>query len=158
MGTGLTVNQAGTMNVVWGDFNLNNGWQGPKAFGGAHLAPGATVSIFQQSPGVWAGLTVESAGTLNVVWADFNRNDGEQGPKAFGGSHLAPGAPVSIFQQSPGVWTGRDRGSCRDDERGVGRFQRQRRLESPGSFRRAHTSRLVRRCRSFSRAQVCGRG
>jgi lysophospholipase L1-like esterase len=104
--TGLTVDRAGTMNVVWGDFNRNDGWQGPRPFGDAHLAPGAQVSVFQQSPGVWAGLTVDRTGTMNVVWGDFNVNGGWQGPRPFGGAHLAPGAPVSVFQQSPGVWAG----------------------------------------------------
>ena len=104
---GRRMGRDGTMNVVWADLNLNSGWQGPKAFGDVHLVPGAPVSIFQQSPGVWSGLTVDQAGTMNVVWGDFNLNNGWQGPKAFGGAHLAPGAPVSIFQQSPAVW-GRD--------------------------------------------------
>ena len=48
----------------------NHGWSGPVAFGDAHLMPGAPVSIFQQSPGVWAGLTVDKAGAMNVVWLD----------------------------------------------------------------------------------------
>ena len=100
---GRRIGHDGTMNVVWADLNLNSGWQGPKAFGDVHLVPGAPVSIFQQSPGVWSGLTVDQAGTMNVVWGDFNLNNGWQGPKAFGGAHLAPGAPVSIFQQSPAV-------------------------------------------------------
>ena len=103
---GLTVDKCGAMNVVWGDFNANDGWKGPKSFGDAHLFPGAPVSIFEQSPGVWAGLTVDKAGAMNVVWGDFNTNDPWKGPKPFGDAHLFPAAPVSVFELSPGVWAG----------------------------------------------------
>jgi hypothetical protein len=82
-------------------------WKGPVAFGGAHLSPGAPVSVFQQSPGVWAGLTVDRNGMMNVTWADFNVSTPRwEDPVAFGGAYLVPGAPVSVFQQSPGVWAG----------------------------------------------------
>ena len=33
--------------------------KGPVPFGDPHLGAGAPISIFQQSPGVWAGLTVD---------------------------------------------------------------------------------------------------
>jgi hypothetical protein len=49
------------------------GWQGPFAFGGSHLAPGAPVSpVFRQGPGVFAALTVDKNGFMNVVWLDTN--------------------------------------------------------------------------------------
>ena len=60
------------MNVVWADFNANDCWRGPVAFGGGLCCRSGPVSIFQQSPGVWAGLTVDQAGTMNIVWLDPN--------------------------------------------------------------------------------------
>jgi hypothetical protein len=104
----LTVDRLGRMNVTWLDMNVPNpGWQGPVGFGGDHLAPGAPVSpVFAQSPGVFAALTVDAHGRMNVTWLDMNvPNPGWQGPAGFGGDHLAPGAPVSpVFEQSPGVF------------------------------------------------------
>jgi hypothetical protein len=37
------------------------------------LAPGAPVgSVFEQSPGVFAALTVDKLGRMNVTWLDMN--------------------------------------------------------------------------------------
>src|SRR5262245_25005948 len=105
----LSVEEHGRMNVVWLDLNLPNpGWQGPVGFGGDHLEPGAPVTpLFQQNPGVFAALTVDKDGRMNVVWLDVNQpKPGWQGPVGFGDSHLAPRAPVSpVFAQNPGVFT-----------------------------------------------------
>ena len=104
----LSVDKQGRMNVVWLDMNQPNpGWQGPVGFGGDHLSPGAPVSpVFEQNPGVFAALSVDRQGRMNVVWLDMNQpNPGWQGPVGFGGDHLSPGAPVSpVFEQSPGVF------------------------------------------------------
>jgi hypothetical protein len=104
----LSVDQRGRMNVVWLDMNQPSpNWQGPVGFGDPHLAPGAPVSpVFEQNPGVFAALTVDRAGQMNVVWLDVNEtNPGWQGPVGFGSPHLAPGASVSpVFAQNPGVF------------------------------------------------------
>jgi len=104
----LTVDRHGRMNVVWLDMNRPSpGWQGPVGFGGQHLAPGGSVSpVFEQSPGVFAALTVDSHRRMNVVWLDMNRpSPSWQGPVGFGDPHLGPGAPVSpVFAQNPGVF------------------------------------------------------
>jgi hypothetical protein len=62
--------------------------------------------VFQQSPGVFAALTIDVHGRTNVVWLDLNQSRaGWQGPVGFGGKHLKPGAPVTpLFPQSPGVF------------------------------------------------------
>jgi len=51
---------------------------------------------------VWAGLTVDNAGMMNVVWADFNGNAGWQGPVPFGDARLVPGAPNPATKQARG--------------------------------------------------------
>ena len=46
----------------------------PVGFGDPHLAPGAPVSpVFAQNPGVFAALTVDAQGQMNVVWLDVNQ-------------------------------------------------------------------------------------
>jgi hypothetical protein len=104
----LTIDVHGRINVVWLDVNVPNpGWQGPVGFGGNHLKPGASVTpLFEQNAGVFAGLTVDAHGRMNVVWLDMNvPNPGWQGPTGFGGNHLKPGAPVTqVFEQSAGVF------------------------------------------------------
>jgi hypothetical protein len=96
------------MNVVWLDTNAQPmGWQGPVGFGGHHLEPGAWVSpVFEQTPGVFAVLTVDKFGAMNVVWLDTNVQPmGWQGPVGFGDKHLVAGAPISpVFEQTPGVF------------------------------------------------------
>jgi hypothetical protein len=68
----LTVDRNGFMNVVWADRN-KQGWQGPVAFGGSHLAPGAFITpLFNQSGSIFAALTVDRNGFMNVVWTDFH--------------------------------------------------------------------------------------
>ena len=93
----LTIDVYGRMNVIWLDLNVPNpGWQGPVGFGGNHLKPGAPVTpVFEQSPGVFAALTIDVHGRTNVVWLDVNQaSPGWKGPVGFGGDHLQPGAPV----------------------------------------------------------------
>src|SRR5262249_29397209 len=86
------------------------GWQGPVAFGDPNLAPGALVTpAFEQSPNIWAALTVDECGRMNVVWLDLSSPEqaqkGWQGPFAFGDPNLVPGAPVTpMFEQSPNIW------------------------------------------------------
>src|SRR5262249_56310102 len=100
---GLTVDRQGRMNVVWLDMNQPSpGWQGPVGFGGDHLSPGAPVSpVFEQNPGVFAALTVDRHGWMNVVWLDMNRpSPGWQSAVGFGWNPLTPRAPVSpVFGQ-----------------------------------------------------------
>ena len=104
----LTVDRNSVMNVVWLDTHqLPMQWRGPVAFGGHHLVPGAPISpVFEQSPGIFAALTVDRFGATNVVWLDLHRQPvGWQGPVGFGGQHLAPGAPISpVFEQSPSIF------------------------------------------------------
>ena len=104
----LTVDKFGAMNVVWLDTNAQPmGWQGPVGFGGHHLEPGGWVSpVFEQTPGVFAALTVDKFGAMNVAWLDTNAQPmGWQGPVGFGGHHLEPGGWVSpVFEQTPGVF------------------------------------------------------
>jgi hypothetical protein len=105
----LTVGKHGAMSVVWLDTHAEPvAWNGPAAFGGRHLVPGAPVTpVFEQTEGVFAALTVDSLGALNVVWLNMHvQRPGWQGPVAFGGQHLAPGANVTpVFEQAPGVLT-----------------------------------------------------
>src|SRR3954451_24450611 len=78
------------------------GWQGPAAFGEKHLQPGAFITpLFRQSESIFAALTVDRNGTMNVVWADRNKQ-GWQGPVAFGGNRLHPGAFITPLW-SPGT-------------------------------------------------------
>ncbi len=104
----LMVGKRGAMNVVWLDMNVEPiGWKGPVGFGDEHLVPGAHVSpTFKQSPGVFAALTVDQRGVMNVAWLDTNVQPvGWKGPVGFGGPHLVAGAPVSqVFEQSSGVF------------------------------------------------------
>src|ERR1700680_4115839 len=100
----LTVDTNGALNVAWLDLSNQSGWQGPQAFGDPHLVPGAPVAVFQQSANVFAALTVDTNGALNVAWLDLSNQSGWQGPQPFGDPHLVPGAPVAVFQQSANVF------------------------------------------------------
>ena len=102
----LTVDKHGAMNVAWTDLNNAKGWQGPVAFGDAHLQPGAFITpLFKQSETVFAALTIDKHGAMNVVWAGQNHPGGWQGPVAFGGTHLQPGAFITpLFRQSETVF------------------------------------------------------
>ena len=83
----LTVDKHERMNVVWLDMNSPNpGWQGPVGFGDDHLKRAAPITpLFEQSPGVFAALTIDVLGRMNVVWLDVNpANPGWQGPVGFG--------------------------------------------------------------------------
>ena len=105
--TALTVDKDGKMNVAWLDLSdPSKGWHAPVAFGDARLAPGAPVSVFQQSATVYTVLTVDKDGKMNVAWLDLSDpSKGWHAPVAFGDARLAPGAPVSVFQQSATVYT-----------------------------------------------------
>ena len=102
----LTVDKNGAMNVVWADLNNPNGWQGPIAFGDAHLQPGAFITpLFQQEETIFVALTVDKNGAMNVVWADLNNKSGWQGPIGFGDAHLQPGAFITpLFAQDQKVF------------------------------------------------------
>lgn len=103
----LTVGSTGEMNVAWLDINepdpSKRGWQGPSAFGGPNLLPGAPVTAFRQSLNTVTALTVDRNGQMNVVWLDTARI-GWQGPLGFGGSQLVPGAPVAVLEQATGIF------------------------------------------------------
>lgn len=81
------------------------------------LVPGGNVTPhFQQQPAVWAALTVDEAGRMNVVRVDANKTPPAwQGPERFGGDDLVPGAPVTpLFQQEPAVWAAQTVGQNND--------------------------------------------
>ncbi|MFF5004941.1 galactose oxidase-like domain-containing protein, partial [Streptomyces phaeochromogenes] len=103
----LTVDKYGVMNRVWLDANAPSPtWAGPVAFGSGNLVPGAPVTpLFQERPGIWSALTVNTR--MNVVSVDANATPPAwTGPVAFGSDHLAPGALVTpLFQERPGVWS-----------------------------------------------------
>jgi hypothetical protein len=99
---GLTVDKNGAMNVLSYVVGSSNGWQGPLAFGDPHLSPGAPVAVFQQAPGVWAALTVDRNGAMNVVWYVVGSSSGWQGPVAFGPATLPPKGAIGTFYVSPG--------------------------------------------------------
>jgi hypothetical protein len=61
------------MSVAWLDLSNQKGWQGPQPFGDPHLVPGAAVAVFQQSPTVYAALTVDKNGAMNVAWLDLSK-------------------------------------------------------------------------------------
>jgi hypothetical protein len=96
------VDKNGAMNDAYLDTSNNNGWQGPLAFGDPHLSPGAPVAVFHQSSTIWAGLTVDKNGAMNVVWGDTSTNNGWQGPLAFGPATLPLKGAISTFFVSPG--------------------------------------------------------
>jgi hypothetical protein len=100
----LTVGGDGRMNVVWLDLSspaeAAKQWQGPVAFGDNRLVPGGFVSeVFEQSPRIWAALTVDKGGQINVVWLDLSSPAQAakqwQGPVAFGDAGLSPGGFVT---------------------------------------------------------------
>lgn len=103
----LTVGAGGQMNVAWLDINepdpSKRGWQGPAAFGGPVLLPGAPVAVFRQGLNTIAALTVDRNGRMNVAWLDTAQTRW-QGPLAFGGNHLVPGASVRVLEQAPGIF------------------------------------------------------
>src|SRR5260370_31512715 len=88
------------MNVVFADGN-KQGWQGPVAFDGANLGPGAFITpLYQQNDAVSTALTVDKNGFMNVVFAERNKQ-GWQGPLAFGKGTLQPGAFLTpLFRQN----------------------------------------------------------
>lgn len=58
--------------MIWLDTN-GPGWQGPIGFGKPNLVPGAQITpLLNQSPGVFAALTIDQAGAANVIWLDTN--------------------------------------------------------------------------------------
>jgi hypothetical protein len=67
--TALTVDNNGAINVVWADLNNPSGWQGPVAFGDPHLRPGAFITPVFQQKSLFAALTVDRNGALNVISA-----------------------------------------------------------------------------------------
>ncbi len=103
--TALTVDRNRALNVAWLDLSETLGWHGPQPFGDPHLSPGAPVAVFQQSATVFAALTVDRNGALNVAWLDLSDAQGWHGPQPFGDPHLSPGAPIALFQQSGAVFS-----------------------------------------------------
>ncbi|CAD6879907.1 hypothetical protein [Methylomonas albis] len=94
----LAVDAGGTLNLAWLDLGNDGGWQGPLRIGGARLAPGGNVTLFEQGDTVRTALSIGADGTLNVAWLELGGS--WQGPIAVGGATLMAGAPVTVFQQA----------------------------------------------------------
>ena len=100
----LMVDRNGILNAATLDVATKDGWQGPDTIGNLTLVPGSPVTVFQQSPTVFAALMVDRNGILNAATLDVATKDGWQGPDTIGNLTLVPGSPVTVFQQSPTVF------------------------------------------------------
>jgi hypothetical protein len=100
--TALAVDAGGALNVAWLDLSGEDGWQGPQPLAGAGLQPGGRVTAFEQGPGVFAALSVDARGSLNVAWLQVGV-PGWNGPVAVGAPLLVPGAPVAVLRQGEAV-------------------------------------------------------
>jgi hypothetical protein len=97
----LTIDKNGYLNVAYLDTSAGGGWKGPFTVGTPGLVPGAPVTWLRQSDTVFSALSVGQSGAMRVAYIDLTTSSGWQGPFAFGDPHLAPGAPVNAFVQSP---------------------------------------------------------